>query len=142
MSAHTDPSPTTQRLLAALDVAREFLGALSVHASRVAAFSVLSGAERASDRVPWLRARAAALHERERAGHRPSPLPQDWPAAWAEVAGAADALMEAAGGADRAVDGADEAGLAAPSLRLQRVAEALDVVEERLARLEALCGAP
>jgi hypothetical protein len=141
MPAHTDPSDTAQRLLAALDLARERLGTLSVHASRVSAFQVLSGAERASDRVPWLRARAAALHERERAGHRPSPLPEGWAEAWAAVAGAADALREAAAGADHAVDGADEPAVAGPALRLQRVAEALDLLEERLAGLEALAGA-
>ena len=54
MSAHTEPSRITQRLLAALDVARERLGALSVHASRVAAFQVLSGALSGSYRRPSL----------------------------------------------------------------------------------------
>jgi hypothetical protein len=142
MSALPDPTAVAQRLLEALDRAREALGSLSVQASRVAAFQVLSGAERASDRLPWLRARTAALQQRERTGHRPSPLPEGWSEAWSGIAAAADALEEAVGGADHAVDGADEAAVAGPPLRLQRLAEALDVVEERLARLETIAGAP
>jgi hypothetical protein len=142
MSALPEPAALAQRLLDALDRARESLGSLSVLASRVAAFQVLSGAERASDRLPWLRARVAALLQRERSGHRPAILPEGWADAWSGIGAAADALTEAAAGADHAVDGADEPAMAGPALRLQRLAEALDVVEERLARLETTAGAP
>lgn len=141
MTAPPEPAAVTQRLLAALDRTREALASLSVHASRVAAFQVLSGAERAEERLPWLRARAAALQERERTGHRPHPLPEGWPAAWAGLGAAATLLAEAAEGVDRAVDAADESAATAPSTRLQRLAEGLDVVEERLARLETIASA-
>lgn len=141
MTAPPEPSAVAQRLVAALDRAREALASLSVHASRVAAFQVLSGAERTAERLPWLRARAAVLHQRERTGHRPAPLPEGWPEAWARVDAATEALMETAGGVDHAVDGTDEAAATGPSQRLQRLAEALDVVEERLARLETIANA-
>ncbi|HET8647300.1 MAG TPA: hypothetical protein VFO85_17515 [Vicinamibacteria bacterium] len=134
MTALPDPSAVAQHLLAALDGAGAALQALSVQASRVAAFQVMSRAERTAERLPWLRARAAALHHRQRTPGSPAAGGEG--EAWARLSGAAEALAAACAGADRAVDGADEAALGDPALRLQRVAEALDDVEEWLARLE------
>ena len=118
-------------MLAALDQARDTLSEMSLQASRISAFHVLSGAERTGERLPWLRARAAALHERARSPHGVAAT-ADSDTAWTAAGAAAERLMEAAAGADALPDGVDGPAAAAPARRLQRIGEALDVVEERL----------
>lgn len=126
--------------MAALDRARDALQSLSVLASRVAAFDVLSGAERTAERIPWLRARAAALRERERTVGAPAAATEAWSRARQELADAASALLAVAEGADLHADGVDEAAAESPRQRLRALMEALDGVEERLARFEAAGG--